>query len=196
MDRTQTVCLNGVYSDAFVLRYLSVWCHTMPCHMWFMLMIQSFISQLTQLHLLNSLDYWHGHVDIKSWMLQNKLQLNDDKAELLLTGPKKFLNHPSLPRSLSIFLSPSLCAVRVPFSIRVWPHRQIFQVWRTACLEHRRISIICHYLTIDATKTLIFTFVLSRIDFCNFRLAKTPKCLLDILDKDQEECCSLHQLTI
>lgn len=33
MDRTQTVFLNGVYSDAFVLRYVSVLCHTMPCHM-------------------------------------------------------------------------------------------------------------------------------------------------------------------
>ena len=40
--------------------------------------------------------------DLKVWMTQNKLQLNDEKTELLLACPKKFLNHPSLPTFLEI----------------------------------------------------------------------------------------------
>ena len=40
--------------------------------------------------------------DLKVWMTQNKLQLNDEKTELLLACPKKFLNHPSLPTVLEI----------------------------------------------------------------------------------------------
>lgn len=35
-------------------------------------------------------------------MLQNKLKLNDDKTELLVAYPKKFLSHLSLPWSLAI----------------------------------------------------------------------------------------------
>ena len=40
--------------------------------------------------------------DLKTWMIQNKLHLNDDKTELMLTTSKKFHNHPSLLPSMQI----------------------------------------------------------------------------------------------
>ena len=40
-------------------------------------------------------------------------------------------------------------------------------ICKTAFLEIRRISTIRHYLTDDATKTLVVSLVLSRIDYCN-----------------------------
>ena len=44
-------------------------------------------------------------------------------------------------------------------------------ICRIAYLELRRISSIRHYLSVDATKILICSFVLSRIDCCNYLLA-------------------------
>ena len=40
-------------------------------------------------------------------------------------------------------------------------------IWKTAFPEIWRFSTICHYLTADATKTLVVSLVLSRIDYCN-----------------------------
>ena len=62
---------------------------------------------------------------------------------------------------------------------------------RVACFELRRISTIRHYLSIDATKTLICAFVLSRIDYCNSLLAGIPKHLLDILKKNQNNAARI-----
>ena len=43
-------------------------------------------------------------------------------------------------------------------------------ICKTAFLEIRRISTIRHYLTDDATKTLVVSLVLSRINYCYSRL--------------------------
>ncbi|MGZ7238539.1 hypothetical protein ACXWO6_10005, partial [Streptococcus pyogenes] len=43
---------------------------------------------------------------LKDWMTLNKLQLNDDKTELMITCPKKFRQHPSFPDSVLINSTP------------------------------------------------------------------------------------------
>ena len=57
--------------------------------------------------------------------------------------------------------------------------------------ELHRINFIRHYLTQDALKTLISTFVLSRIDYCNSLLAGCPKKLLHKLQKVQNNAARL-----
>ena len=49
--------------------------------------------------------------DLKSWMTTNKLQLNDDKTELMLVTPKKRQKHTLLPQSMSV------CNVTINFSL-------------------------------------------------------------------------------
>ena len=51
-------------------------------------------------------------------------------------------------------------------------------ICKTAFLEIRRISTIRHYLTDDATKTLVVPLVLSRIDYCSSLLAGLPQSLV------------------
>ena len=46
---------------------------------------------------------------------------------------------------------------------------------KTAFLEIRRISTIRHYLTDDATKTLVVSFALSRIVYFNSLSADLPQ---------------------
>ena len=103
----------------------------------------------------------------------------------------------SLPlcRSIkSIFLFLHLFAASVSFSTKhclsssmSWTFTGIWTY-----LELRRISTTRHYLSVDASKTLICAFVLSRIDDCNALLAGIPTYLLDRL---QQIGITLHVLS-
>ena len=103
--------------------------------------------------------------DIKDWLTDNKLQLNEDKTEALLLNSSK-LQDPSA--------SLSICQTTVTFSDSV---RNLgFSLDKDQSVkeqfhlqELRRISTIRHYLSDDATKTLVVSLVvvLSQIDYCN-----------------------------
>ena len=56
---------------------------------------------------------------------------------------------------------------------------------RTAYIELRRISFICHFLSVDATKTLMCSLVLSKLDYCHSLLSGTPQYLIQLLQKIQ-----------
>ena len=58
-------------------------------------------------------------------------------------------------------------------------------ICKTAFFELRRISTIRHYLSIDATITLVVSLVLSRIDYCNSLLAGLPLSLISKLQRIQ-----------
>ena len=51
---------------------------------------------------------------------------------------------------------------------------QVSKVCQTAYLESRRIGSIRKYLTAEATKTLVSSLVISRLDYCNSLLAGVP----------------------
>ena len=63
--------------------------------------------------------------------------------------------------------------------------KQVSKTYRSAYLELRRISSIRHVLTVDATKILVTSLVLSRLDYCNSLLSGIPKQLIDKLQKVQ-----------
>ena len=67
----------------------------------------------------------------------------------------------------------------------------VTNICRSAYIEIRRISNIRHYLTTDATKTLLCAFVLSKLDYCNSLLSGSPKHLLDKLQKVQNSAATL-----
>ena len=62
----------------------------------------------------------------------------------------------------------------------------------SANFELLRISSIHHFLSTDATKTLVSAFVLSRLDYCNSLLFGCPQYLLNKLQKLQNNAA--HQL--
>ena len=69
--------------------------------------------------------------------------------------------------------------------------KHVTNICRSAYIEIRRISNIRHYLTTDATKTLLCAFVLSKLDYCNSLLSGSPKHLLDKLQKVQNSAARL-----
>ena len=51
--------------------------------------------------------------------------------------------------------------------------KHISHVCRSCNNQLRKKSGIRHLLTLNATKTLVYTFILSKLDYCNFLLANT-----------------------
>ena len=124
-------------------------------------------------------------------MIHNKLQLNDDKTELMLTTPKKFHIYPSLPPSMqinrvNICFSPSVHSLGVILDQTLSFKQHVLNICRVAYLKLCRTCTICHYLFVDATKTLICAFVLSRINYCNALFAGIQKYLLRQTQKNSE----------
>ena len=56
---------------------------------------------------------------------------------------------------------------------------------RAAYIELRRISSIRHFLSVDATKTLMCSLVLSKLDYCNSLLSSSPQYLIQLFQKVQ-----------
>ena len=214
--RTQTVCVNGKYSEPsdlsygvpqgsvlgpilFVL-YAAPVSDVVSKHS---LSHESFADD-TQLYHSSSLTEIDGVIlrmqdciaDLKTWMTLNKLQLNDDKTELMLAYPKKFLGHSSLPASAtisntSVSFSSSVRSLGVTLDQNLSLQQHVSNICKSAYLELRRISSVRHYLSTDATKTLVCAFVLSKIDYCNSLLAGLPQYLLRKLQRIQNNAARL-----
>ena len=67
----------------------------------------------------------------------------------------------------------------------------IKNVCRSAYSELRRISTICHLLSVDSAKTLVSAFVLSRLDYCHSLPSGCPKHLIEKLQKVQNSAARL-----
>ena len=90
-------------------------------------------------------------------MTDNKVKLNDDKAEVSIIYPSRLLS------SLS-----------VPDSFAAGNTSVLFSDTISNLGERRRISSIRHHLTTEATATLVSPIILSRLDYCTVTLSFLP----------------------
>ena len=63
--------------------------------------------------------------------------------------------------------------------------KEVIKICQTAYFELNRISSIRRFLTEDATKTLVTSYVLSRLDYCHCLLMGTPNSVIQPLQKTQ-----------
>ena len=136
----------------------------------------------------------HCTNDIQSWMVQNKLQLNEGKTNALLVATSS--SDKDLPISIQIGSNvvPFLKSVRsfgVILDWRLSMKEHINKVCQMAYWELRRISSIRQYLTEDAAKTLVVSLVPSYLDYGNRLLTGIPECLLHKLKKIRNASASL-----
>ena len=129
-------------------------------------------------------------IDVKSWMKSNKLQMNEDKTEAILIARKKIVNSQSLPKTIcicgtTINFKQSLRNLGVTFDNTLSLHQHVMNTCRAAYLELRRISSIRSLLSLEATKTLMSSLVLSRLDYCNSLLSGSSLHLIQKLQKVQ-----------
>ena len=133
--------------------------------------------------------------DVKYWMIENKLQLNDEKMECLLIRPNKCtqnLNRISLSFGLNV-ISFSTTAKNLGFHLtddmRIDAHVQ--DICHKVYIDIRRISCIRHLLSIDATKTMLSAFVLPKLDDCNSLFHGSPMYMLERLQNVQNSAARL-----
>ena len=116
-----------------------------------------------------------GVADVKVWMTQNKLQLNNEKTEALLIDLQNSLN---FPLSIIIGESEIQCSKSVRNLGMIFDDKlsmkQVSKVCQPTYLELRRISSVRHVLIVEATKTHVTSLVLSILDYCNSFVQNAP----------------------
>ena len=121
--------------------------------------------------------------DIKDWMTDNKLKLNDHKTEVMIISSSRMSTALSIPESFdignaSVPFSDTVKNLGVTLDCHLSLKTHVLNVVRTANFELRRISSIRRLLTTEATATLVSAFILSRLDYCNSLLSGCPRSLM------------------
>ena len=91
---------------------------------------------------------------------------------MIVFTSKTTLNSDSVSESINlggsdIKLANTVCNLGVCLDPTFSFRQEISSICRICCLELRRISAICHYLSEDVTKKLLCAFVVLRLDYCN-----------------------------
>ena len=109
--------------------------------------------------------------DVAEWMHGNRLKMNDDKTEVLLTGSKSNLAKVNVSSvsflSCDVPLSRSARNLGVHFDVSLSMDVHIGHLRKALYLQLRKISKIRPFLSVSATNKLCVSLVLSRLDYCN-----------------------------
>ena len=109
--------------------------------------------------------------DVKIWMDSNKLKLNNDKTELIIFKNrhqiKDHINESICINDIEIQPSCKIKNLGVIFDedLTMTPH--VSAVCKSITFQLSKIASIRKFITIDATKTLVTSLILSRLDYCN-----------------------------
>ena len=106
--------------------------------------------------------------DIKTWMTENQLKLDDDKTEALLFPFSSSLKLSTVPLPDSITLG----SRNIPFSdsarnlgfildSKLSMKKHVIKICQTAYFKLKHISSICRFLSEGATKTLVTSYISS-----------------------------------
>ena len=112
-------------------------------------------------------------LDIKSWMAENFLQLNQDKTEVLIIGPEG-KRETILPRLQNMKSSECVKNLGVIFDseLNFIPHMR--NVSKTGFYHLKNIARVRPFLSLASTEVLMHAFISSRIDYCNALLSGLP----------------------
>lgn len=133
--------------------------------------------------------------DLKTWMQNNFLKLNTEKTEILLVGPKSMLTKP-YTFTLNIDDSPvhSTATVKnlgITFDSTLSFDHHIKSVTKTAFFHLRNIARLRPFLPVSDAQTLVHSFVMSRLDYCNSLFLGLPTKSLQRLQYIQNSAARL-----
>ena len=138
--------------------------------------------------------------DIKAWMCNNQLKLNEDKTEAILFSTPSLSSCHCLPSSVTVGTHEVLFSDKVRNKVRnlgfildsnLTMKQRVIRICQTAYYELKRISSVRRYLTEDAAKQLVISCVLSRLDYCNSFLMGTPNSVIQPMQKVQNTAARL-----
>ena len=132
---------------------------------------------------------------VKTWMSTNRLQLNEDKTEVLLCDPKNHLvsmsdrfltidntiiSFSSNAKNLGVYFDPMLCM-----------SHHLDHLCKVLNFELRQISQLSSLLDKNSLQTLVSAFLFSRLDYCNLLFYGLPDSSLDRLQKIQNHAAKV-----
>jgi len=121
----------------------------------------------------------HCIEDVRVWMTQNKLKLNDDKSELLFIS-SSWQKRKSPVTDLTIgnhTVSPTSSAknLGVTFDSHLKMDAQVRSICQKSHFHLRNIGKIRKYLNLDSANKVVHAFISSRLDYNNSLLYGLPK---------------------
>ena len=138
--------------------------------------------------------------DISVWMSQNKLKLNNDKTEIILFGSKKHLAELNI-KSLSVagtdvsVASEPVRNLGAMFDSQLIMATHVKSVVKKSSFHLRNIGKARRVLTEDATKTVMQSLVMSRLDYCNALLIGIQQDLIAKLQRLQNSAARIVSRT-
>ncbi|KAL5260505.1 hypothetical protein ACHWQZ_G010593 [Mnemiopsis leidyi] len=132
--------------------------------------------------------------DIKTWMEANKLKLNPDKTEALLTQTRNnfftfTVEDIQLDNSNeTITPSPVVKSLGVLFDEYLTFEKQVDTTVKTCNMHLRNLRVIGSKLNYDLKRQLIHCLIFSKLDYCNGLLYGIPDYLINKLQKVQNSC--------
>ena len=116
--------------------------------------------------------------DLRNWMIEDRLMLNDDKTEMILIGTRQQLQKVNLN---DITVGDTVVEAKsVVRNLGSWFDRNldmsshISKQCASAFHHLHNISRIRRFLSTDTTKALVHAFVTLRVDYCNSLLYDLP----------------------
>ena len=135
--------------------------------------------------------------DTGLWMEENKRKLNGGKTEAIRFSASSSVNITlQLPHTITlsdteIEFSEFVRDLGFIFYSNLSMKQHIIKTCKAAYIEMRRIRSIHQYFTEEATKTLISSYILSRLDYCNSLLAGHPQTIIKPLQQVQNSAAKL-----
>ena len=109
--------------------------------------------------------------EVKVWMDENRLKLNDDKTEIILFGSDKNLkdvNKSSIEiGDTCISFAPFVKNLGIYLDSNLSMSKQISHVMKCVYLDLKRIGHIRHFISVDIAQMLATSLIMSRLDYCN-----------------------------
>jgi len=108
--------------------------------------------------------------DVQAWLIRNFLMVNDTKTDGLVASSR---HRPAIVfppvRVGDDFITPSTSVKNLGFifDTHMTMEKQINSVVRQSFLSLRDMYKVCQCLPMDATETMVHSFVTTRLDYCN-----------------------------
>ena len=133
-------------------------------------------------------------VHIDSWIILNRLKLNQDKTELLLISSRYRQSLALIYLQVGekkICLSKSVRDLGVHFDQHARMHVHMKNVCQALFYHLKNIAKIRRYLSQDATEILIYTYITSKLDNCNSLLYRLPTYMINELQTMQNAAATI-----
>jgi hypothetical protein len=137
--------------------------------------------------------------DIRAWMRQNKLQLNEDKTELVVITPSRQSGKVQIESvkvgTSDVLPSESARNLGATFDKNMTLQPHVSSLVRSCNWQLRRIGQLRKYLTTEAAEKIIHAFISSRLDNGNSLLFGLPDYQINRLQRIHNTAARILTLT-